>query len=280
LIAETAATAELAMVSRTDYSDNCPLATQRRYHMQQRAPLIFWLLLAATISLDLVVFSWSSLFGRSDKYELMVLALAFSQVSTLCIWLVFCPRPAAHRWPIAGAVFAAAVAGIYRSESGIGIVESATLIGLHAAAVFMAVWLQKIAAAHGGQFSTDAQFSIKSLFVLTTATAVLAALVRSSEIVQAQWVFTVIFILSNVTVAVGSLLLWNRNWHSILRLAASLALAMVIGWCLSWVKPHLAGDSEILCCVQVIIIFAWLQFGQIIPYRGQGAESSMPLDAA
>lgn len=268
------------MVSRTDYSDDCTLATQRRYHMQQRAPFIFWLLLAATLSVDLVVFSWSSLFGRSDKYELIVLALAFGQVSSLCIWLVFCPRPAAHRWLIAGAVFSAAVFGIYRSEPAIGIVESATLVGFHAAAVFVAVWLQKIAAAHRGQFSTDAQFSIKSLFVLTTATAVLAALVRSSEIVQAQWAFTVIFILSNVTLAVGCLLLWNRNWHSILRLAASLALAMVVGWCLSWVKPHLSGDSEILCCVQVIMIFGWLQFGEIVPHRGQGTHISTPLNVA
>jgi hypothetical protein len=268
------------MFSRTDYSDACSLATQRRYQMPHRSPIIFWLLLAATISLDLVVFSWSSLFGRSDKYELMVLALAFGQVSSLCIWLVFCLRPAARRWLIAGAVFAAAVLGIYRSEPGIGIVESATLIGFHAAAVFVAVWLQKIAAAHGGQFSTDAQFSIKSLFVLTTATAVLAALVRSSEIVQAQWVFTVIFILCNVTVAVGCLLLWNRRWHSILRLAASLALAMVVGWCLSLVRPSLSDGYEILFCVEVILIFAWLQFGEIVPYRRQGSEASMPLDVA
>src|SRR4029079_1548954 len=171
---------------------------------------------------------------------------------------------------IAGAVFAAAVLGIYRSEPAIGIVESTTLIGFHAAAVFMAVWLQKIAAAHRGQFSIDAQFSIKNLFVLTTATAVLAALVRSSEIVQAQWVFTVIFILCNVTVAVGCLLLWNRSWHSILQLAASLALAMVVGWCLSLVRPSLSGGYEILFCVEVILIFAWLQFGEIVPYRGQG----------
>jgi hypothetical protein len=270
LVAGRAIAAELAAIRRTDYSDNCLVATQRRYPMQQRSPLIFWLLLAATISLDLAVFSWSRFFPRSDKCELVVLALAFGQMSALCIWLVFCPRPGAYRWLIGGAALAAAVLGIYRSEPAIGIVESATLIGFHAAAVLVAIWLQKIAAAHRRQFSTGAQFSIKSLFVLTTATAVLAALVGSSETVRQEWAFTIFFIFSNVTLAVGCLLLWNRNWPPIWRLAAALAPALVVGWCLSLAKPHLSGDCEVLCCVQVIVIFAWLQFGEIIPCRGQG----------
>src|SRR3990172_10768238 len=49
---------ELAVNRRTDYSDDWPAPVQRRYTMPQRSPVIFWLLLAATVAIDAVVFAW------------------------------------------------------------------------------------------------------------------------------------------------------------------------------------------------------------------------------
>ena len=93
-------TTELAMIPRTDYSDACPPATQRRYHMQHASPLIFWLLLAATLSIDAVVSTLINprLPQSSVQYSIIALhALVFGQLSIVCIWLMQ-SAPSDFRW--------------------------------------------------------------------------------------------------------------------------------------------------------------------------------------
>src|SRR4051812_11313907 len=86
-IAGRSSEAELAMFSRTDYSDACPLAMQRRYPMQDRTTPIFWLLLAATLLVDLLAVVL--VFGdnqRNHQVFVLYLSLAYGQLSLLCVW--------------------------------------------------------------------------------------------------------------------------------------------------------------------------------------------------
>jgi hypothetical protein len=55
--------------------------------MPQRSPLIFWLLLAATISVDAVAFTWAEAgHVHADHAFIAFEALMLSQIGVVCIW--------------------------------------------------------------------------------------------------------------------------------------------------------------------------------------------------
>src|SRR3954468_9417031 len=54
--------------------------------MLQRSPLIFWLLLAATICVDAVAFSWAEAASGDSFGSVAFEALMLSQISVVCIW--------------------------------------------------------------------------------------------------------------------------------------------------------------------------------------------------
>lgn len=254
--------AELAQIPRTDYSDDCSPATQRRYHMQHRSPLVAWLLLATTISVDLVVFGVNGLVDSGDHLKAFAYALVFGQLSVLCIWFAFSTNRNLLRWIVAGIVFAVAVLATYSVERRQDLVFSFILNAIHTTALAMMLLTHRIIAALRRRTSTAVQFSIRDLFVLTTVIAVLAAMSSSAKVLQQA--FAVFFILNNVMMAVTALVLWNQSWHWILRVAAALAIGILAGWCLSLFRPHLSGDLEVLNCVQVLVILTWLELGGII----------------
>jgi hypothetical protein len=233
--------------------------------MQYRSPILFWLLLAATISLDLVVSSWIRLFGRTDHLELLILALVFGQLSAVSIWIVFSSRRAIHRWLAAVVAIPLAALAILHAEPPLGYTEAAALVATHFMASLLVLWLQRLIVAHQNRLAGSAQFSIRNLFGLTTAIALAAALLGGSKLLQQAWLATTILILNNVLMGVVALILWNRNWHWLLRLAATLAAAVFAGWCISIVRPHLSGKLEVMNCIQVLIVLAWLGIGEIIP---------------
>ncbi len=76
---------ELAANCLADYSDAWLPTVQRRYHMPQRSPVIFWLLLAATISVDAVAYYWV-VSENSPNSSIAIDALFTVQVSVVCIW--------------------------------------------------------------------------------------------------------------------------------------------------------------------------------------------------
>src|SRR5262245_30841805 len=101
---------ELALFRRTDYSDECPSAMQRRYLMPQRSPAHFWLLVAATAFLNVAVLAGRIIEGR-DSLEAVCYGAVFGQLNTVCVWCVFSRRPIMLRWLVTGlAVGAAALA--------------------------------------------------------------------------------------------------------------------------------------------------------------------------
>ena len=64
---------------------------------------------------------------------------------------------------------------------------------------------------------------------------------------------------------------WQKTWHWILRIAAALAAAIVTGWGTSFFRTDLSGQLEVMNCVQVLIVFTWLQWGRILSEPGVAA---------
>ncbi len=57
--------------------------------MRHRSPIIFWLLLAATLSVDAVAVCWFFYPSVSVARNVLLLALAFSQISVVSIASIF-----------------------------------------------------------------------------------------------------------------------------------------------------------------------------------------------
>ncbi len=146
-------------------------------------------------------------------------------------------------------------------------VVSVTLNAVYVTALLFSLWLYKSVLALRNRLRKTTQFSMKDLLMLMTLTAVLAALLGEAKMLQQSWAFTFFFILNGVTVAIASLVFGSRAWHWIWRLAATLAVAIGGGWCLAFLRPHLAGDLEVLNCLEAFMILIWLEFGEIIPSR-------------
>ena len=85
-------------------------------------------------------------------------------------------------------------------------------------------------------------------------------------------------VLTNVIVAVACLVFWSRSWHGLLRLAATLAIATAGGWCLAVLRPDLSGELEVMMILNALILFSWLEFGDIIPKPGpsSGIDGEIP----
>lgn len=232
--------------------------------MQQRSPIIFWLLLAATISLDLVVSSWIKLYGRTDHLELLILALVFGQLSVVCIWIVFSTWPAIYRCLVGAAAVPLGALAIFGAEPPLNYKESAALIAVHFAGSLLALGLLKLYMAYRSRVPAAAQFSMKHLFALMTGIALMAAVLGGSKLFRESWFVPTMLVANNVLVGVVALAFWFSRWHWVVRVAATLAIAIFIGWCITFLREHLSGDLEVMNCLQALIVLAWLDWGEII----------------
>jgi hypothetical protein len=238
--------------------------------MSHRSNLNFWLLLATTFCLDLVVLSSRSAFSSRSRFETIFFALVFGQLSTVLIWFVFSPTQAWRRWLVAGLAVAIATWATWLVESpNQQVTEYLALTASYAMATLLALRVYKVVVTfRGRRAATEAQFSMKDLFVLTTSIAVLTALLSGTNMMRQAGTFIAFFILTNALIAIASLVFWSRSWNWFLRLAATLGLAIFAGWCLVFSRRHLAGELEVMACIQALIIFIWLTVGGIVPIQG------------
>lgn len=249
--------------------------------MQQRSPLIFWLLLAATIAVDLVVFSQTRLASvGSIQLEVLQLALVFAQLSAACIGIVAVATTPAIRALVAAAAIALAILGLHRSESHIQYIDAAMLVGIHSTSMLFALWLLKLLLARRGGNNEFAQFSMKSIFAVMTAVAVVASLARAASLFHENRDFTIGFQLTNVLLPTAAFILWRRKWHWILRMAATFAAALSCGWLLSVFQPQPDLLAEELFCIEAAVLIVWLTFGQIIPAHSAPAGDAVPTSSS
>lgn len=119
---------------------------QRRYRMPRRSPVIFWLLLAATISVDAVATYW--IFDNESNTAAMTLylALAFGQLSMLCEWAVLFHTVLGLRWlvPFVAGLPIALLMTFAAGEPGPdALFAYMSLMWVHVALILLVLWILK-----------------------------------------------------------------------------------------------------------------------------------------
>ena len=296
------------MILRTDYSDACPPTTQRCYHMPQRSPVIFWLLLAATISVDAVATAWMFDDLMQPMAVTLFIAMAYSQVSILCAWAVLC-RPAIWiRWLVpfgVGFVVALIMTAAeihlrtgqsFRWEQLLAffrwelLLAYTSLMWVHVATLLLLLWFLKptrlFANYLGRTNQWSWQFTTKHLLLLMTCLPILVIVFKKSAIVRSGvtahgFVEFVAWVVGNVLLLLAVAVTVQRKWKWVLRLAASAGAALVIGPFLQWAVPELSRTVYITAfsLIQAFVVWAWLE--TIRPHDCAdivNADESQPLE--
>jgi hypothetical protein len=250
--------------------------------MPQRSPVIFWLLLAATVSIDVVVFSWAArelgYFYHAVTYD----GLMLSQLSVVCIWSVL--SASTKFWtkiaPLLAAVAASLAVGLFAAspltEISDGMIGSVAHYGIHTALVWALLWLFARTPLWTRRRGASArwQFSLANLFVAATIIAILAAATHQSNIFGRNYWENSASILSSVALAVVSVIIWCFSPHWLLRSAAIYALAILLGF--AWWKPSMPEVAFLYLTyylIQASVIIAWLGIGGILAVSSERADT-------
>jgi hypothetical protein len=180
---------------------------QRRHHMPQRSPNIFWLLLAATLSVDYVAFFWMVSGGGPRFAQVAYDALVVGQLSIVCIWAglrsakIFWSRAA----PWAAMLIAAVAVGLFATpQQWVGL----PYYGLHVALLLSALWVFERTNFWRRQSgaSSEWRYSLVHLLIAMTIVAILLATMRESQLVGPgdRWV-NLAFICGSVVLAMFSI---------------------------------------------------------------------------
>jgi hypothetical protein len=244
--------------------------------MPHRSPVIFWLLLAATICIDAVAMSWSYIAGL-QRTEQLYLALFCGQLSAICIWSVFSLRSGYWRFLVPFAMaFAGALWAGWVSYDRVGLtaeayaVAHAGLWATHAALLMGLLWvLRQLSITSGLSFKNSAsrwQFSIGQLLVLMTTVAILIVILRKAELIHEVWVWIAVLLANNVGIAIAVALIHTTDWHWLVRATVAAGVAIALGVVVLMINRSY---SEILVInlIQTFVLFLWLEYGGLMHER-------------
>jgi hypothetical protein len=273
LVAETAPVAELAIVRRTDYSDACPLDTQRRYQMQHRTP-IFWLLLAATLAIDGFAIAWVCMTSM-DRAVNLYIGLTCSQISAVCIGCCFSSTQRRLWWigPLVAGVSVAALTTRLRQSKDPHEVYQQFLLYLslwlsHVAILLAILWLLRQTSYAGLRGRRNGQgnwqFSLAHLLAIMTASAILLVILRLAEYMHEFWVELAAWTANNVMLAIAALIIYLSRWHAILRFGAIVGMSLILAFAIT-TFTYGDTDSMLVNIIQAIVLFIWLAVGEIVP---------------
>jgi len=254
--------------------------------MPQRSPVIFWLLVTATLCANAaaVVSLTSRYFGTGLFYTLNVWsALMLAQISVTAIWLVFRPRLDLWSWIVPPAVLIAA--SILRSKLGLFGGGWTTLDYIFRTALQMlisivALWFM-MRTAFWRKWSPDAthakwEFSLRQLFCWTMVTAVLSALVG-----RATWsgsqpisVSQTLGIFAPPVIAVSAVILATSDLHWLARLAGYLIVGTAVGLTLAkFLFWNITDRLLVEFVTEALFVAAWVEWGGVIPRVAPVAHS-------
>lgn len=262
---------------------------QRRYHMPQRSPLIFWLLLAATLCVDYVVATLQAAHNFTNSgYNVVVLhALILSQLSIACIWSATAPRQTVGTRiaPLIAVLLAAIVTvsftRIWTENSKSSFIASCLgYYGLHAVLLMASIWLLQRTKLWRKRFGTNRtfQFSLGHILIVMTVTGALTTFMRNNLFFadESKGV-SAAFELSFVALPIASVLVWSLSWHWCLRLASVLGFAALLGAgaviVLDSENPTGPNGFELEAfmifaayyLIQAIVLSIWLVWAPIMP---------------
>lgn len=261
--------------------------------MKERSPIICWLLLAATLCLDAVAAVWV-LRGRGREIQTFFMALAYAQLSALCVWAVLLRTRSGSRWlmPFGAGLLAALIIitslDVSEPRAGRSVIEGVLLLTgmfwLYAATLLMFLWALKPTRLFTGYMrSSDYRpwrFATKHLLLVMTGVPILiVALKSSSESYRASpWIAVWTVGSTILTVFLSSLV--QAKWAWPLRLAASFGAAIAIGVVGNWLVqflPRLSIDLSHFFMIQAVLIWSWLE---VLYPRNVGDEEVAAADTA
>ena len=238
--------------------------------MPQQSRLIFWLLLAATLAVDVVATSWifhNKLGGRPSTT--FFIGLAFGQLSVLCAWAVLYGERIGFRW-LAPFAAGAIVGGLLSSaERGYFVKNMITYTGLmwaQAALALPALWLLRpfrfVSGISHRTGQSRWQFGTRHLLALMTCLAgLLGVVLRSQKLSDNAGEVVVVVVCNAVLLLAVVSIVAKTNLHIVLRLAASLGAALAIAIPCEWFLIGLARGENTFAMnlIQSVVIWAWLE---------------------
>jgi hypothetical protein len=245
--------------------------------MSQRSPVIFVLLLAATLSVDAVAvwLMWTDHHALASS-RIPYHALAFSQLSLLAIWVTFGQRTSIVRW----CMVAGATLGVAWLTTGISYMPwsfagELGLFSTHVLAAMILLWCLRNALA-GRRITSQPQpvrwrFTVRHILALTAATGVVLAAWTSAAELGWYGGEAAAVIAGSLLLALGAVVVAELRIHRVKRWAAIVAVAGIVG-----ASTHVGYRLDSACLVypwtslfliQAIVLALWLELAPIIPWR-------------
>jgi hypothetical protein len=245
--------------------------------MPPRSPIIFWLLLAATLCVDAAAIVLLFADGRRrPESATLLLALAYAHVSLLC---VRCVLHSPTNWrrgllpfvagSVAAAIIVVAVERGRGSESWEALLAFISLMWVHVASLLLLLWLLKPMRLFVVGVAADRsrwQFTTKHLFLLMTCLPILVIVFTNSAIVQSGVTMRgtlefVGWVVGNVVLPVAIVAIVERGWLWIFQLAAGAVAALAVGMFLHWSVPNFSRQFPTLgfALLQAFALWVWLR---------------------
>jgi hypothetical protein len=244
--------------------------------VNQRSPLIFWLLLAATLAVYAVLGCWvaSQPFLTPTYAWIAFDALTFSMLSLVCMGTMF--RESKSVWmriaPVPAAVLASLLlAGLIRNAEFSSQFHSMLFVyGLHVALLILALWVLKRINFWQRRFGVVRawQFSVADLLIVMTSVAVFASGMRYGLIVSDAEGLVVAMVVCTVILAVSSAVVWSLSLNWIIRLAGTMGIAILLGFAFGGVAKQGVVFARIIgvdFLIQAAVLSIWLGIGGVLP---------------
>ena len=245
--------------------------------MPPRSPIIFWLLLAATVCID--VLAWMAVEAPRGPYWAVVFdALVIGQLSVIGIWSAL--RLTKSVWtrilPWLAVILASAASGPFGGSPHVW--NGLPYYGLHVALLLTALWPFERTSFWRRRTGSKSEwkYSLAQLLVAMTMVAVLGAAIRHHQLFDDPWPEIAIFICGNVVVAAASVVGWSLSRHALIRLAGGLGVALLLGLAVSLTFTALSAPGEIPppivvfifsshYLIQAVVLGVWIGIGPILP---------------
>jgi hypothetical protein len=258
--------------------------------MPQRSPIIFWLLLSATLAVDVAILVLVAEEQNPTAAYLMVIfhALILSQLSIICIWSAFSTTPNTWRRiaPVLAVVTAALMAGQFTRYPESNFTTYLGDATLRAVEVLAGLWLLQRTSYWRRRNGTAHtwQFSVLHVLAAMTITAILITLLRRNEYFGDDRWTNIAFACSDVALVMASVILWSFSWTWVLRFASVIGIAIVLGEGAVAIIYGQVGDVGMSAfnilhayyLIQAIVLSLWLAVGPILPPRIHADDMQKP----
>jgi hypothetical protein len=238
---------------------------------------MFWLLLAATLSLDATAMIWVAVDNDRATAATLYEALCVSQISLLCVWSMLGAdrRMWAPLIPIAAAALVVLAFGHF---DALRWTDAAAEKGVHVAGLMALLWILRRTPWWQRGCAPSArekwQFSLGKLLIVMTVVAVLIVFLRHADETRAIWnVILGPVVYGSILLPVIAVVVWRSMPRALLRLAATLlAAAAIAAWPIFLAREYWLSTLAFFV-IQALVLWLWLEWGGILKRPLTGAPA-------